>query len=226
MAAWSTMADLRTISVLVLIWPTSAVLPVEAAAASGMNLELAPRLNIVGGSGRPTNDILGFGVGLQRRLNNGWHLGLNIDYSPEFDFEEPERIVGVRRQSGTPVVDAVGSMLMLTVIGEKRHALARPGWSFFWNVGGGIADVDLDAADGSAAGGGSFDIETDAGTEFVLLGGVGLLQRLGDTWSARYEFTYEYHEGGWDVRDRVSGNTGEIDDYDIYGLRVGMSRRF
>lgn len=220
------MTVLRTAGALILIWPVSAFLVVAPVAAAGTNLELAPRLNLVGGSGRPSNDILGFGVGLQRRLDNGWHLGFNVDYSPEFDFEEPYRIVGVRRQSGTPVVDAVGTMLLLTVIGEKRHALERPGWSFFWNVGGGIADVDMDDADGSAAGGGSFDIETDAGTEFVLLGGVGLMQRLGDNWSARYEFTYEYHEGGWDVRDRVSGNTGEIDDYDIYGLRIGMSRRF
>ncbi len=188
--------------------------------------ELSPRLNIVGGSGRPTNDILGFGVALQRRLDNGWIIGFNVDYSPEFDFEEPNRIVGIRRESGSGEVDAVGTMLMLTVVGEQRYSLERPGWSAFWQIGGGIAEIDMDDADGPVQGGGSFDIETDVDTELILLAGTGFIQAIGERWSARYELTYEYHAGGWDLRDRVSGNTGEIDDYDIYGLRLGLIRRF
>ncbi len=200
------------------------LLPGPAAAQNDAGYEITPRLNIVGGSGRPTNDILGFGVALQRRLDNGWYLGFNVDYSPAFDFEEPYLILDIPR--APEIVDAEGTMLLLTVVGERRYPLKRPGWIGFWNLGGGIAEVDLEDVDGQRGDGGRFDIETDAGSEWILVAGAGFLQRLGPGWSARYELTFEYHIADWDLRDRVNGITGEIDDYDIYGLRIGVSRQF
>ncbi len=195
----------------------------DLSAADRADYELTSRLNIVGSSGKPTNDILGFGFTLHRRLNDDWHVGFNLDYSPEFDFERPAEIVDIKSDLE---IDAVGTMLMITVVGERRYALEDDDWTGFWNLGAGFAEIDMDDADGAIRGGGTYDIETDIDTEFILIGNVGFIQRVGKHWSARYTLSAEHHGGGWDVRDRVSRTTGEIDDYAVYGVRVGMTYRF
>lgn len=197
--------------------------PLSLSAESTNPYEITARFNIIGSSGRPTNDVLGFGFTLHRKLSDDWYLGFNLDHSPEFDFERPSRIVGI---SSVGEVDAIGTMTMLTVVGERRYALASEGWTGFWNLGAGINEVDLDDADGDVEGGGSYDIETDVDTEFVLLGSAGWMQQIGENWSARYAFTAELHSSDWDVRDKNSASTGSIDDYELYGLRIGMTYRF
>ncbi len=169
----------------------------DLSAADRADYELTSRLNIVGSSGKPTNDILGFGFTLHRRLNDDWHVGFNLDYSPEFDFERPAEIVDIKSDLE---IDAVGTMLMVTVVGERRYALEDDGWTGFWNLGAGFAEIDMDDADGAIRGGGTYDIETDIDTEFILIGNVGFIQRVGKHWSARYTFSAEHHSGGWDVR--------------------------
>ena len=191
-------------------------------AESGSQYELTTRLNIVGSTGKPTNDILGFGIALHRKLSDEWYLGINLDHSPEFDFEEPSNLVGIR---STEVVDAVGSMTMITVVGERRYPQSED-WTLFWQVGGGFAEIDMDNADGDVFGGGTYDIATDIDTEFIIIAGFGGLQTLGKNWSARYEVTAESHNGGWDMTESVTGNTGKIDEYGVYGIRIGMTYRF
>lgn len=194
-----------------------------ATGAGHAEYDLTARVNIVGSSGKPTNDILGYGVTLQRKLDNGWYLGLNLDYSPRFDFERPSEIVDIKSDLE---IDAVGSMLMITLVGERRYALESRGWTGFWSVGGGFAEIDMDDADGAIRGGGTYAIETDIDTELILIASAGWMQQLGRHWSARYTFSAESHIGGWDLRDRVSGRTGEIDDYAVYGVRIGMNYRY
>jgi len=185
--------------------------------------ELSGRLNIIGGSGKPTNDVLGYGLSLHRRLNQDWYLGINLEHSPEFDFERPSKLVGIRSDSE---IDAVGTMTILTVVAERRYMLESRGWIAFWNLGAGFGEIDLDNAAGDIRGGGSYDIETDVDTEVILTGSAGWMQQLGEHWSARYAFSAEHHSGDWELRDRTSGSTGKIDDYELYGLRLGLNYRF
>ena len=84
------------------------------------NYELSFRGNIVGGSGKPTNDVLGVGLSLHRKLSEDWFLGINLDYSPEFDFETPGDLLRIDTASE---VDAIGTMLMITAVGERRYKL-------------------------------------------------------------------------------------------------------
>ncbi len=186
--------------------------------------EITPRLNIVGGSGKPANDILGIGIGFHRKLSNGWYLGFYLEHSPIFDFEDTAGLVDNIDEVG--IVDADSTHTMITLVGERRYPMQSDDWSWFWNFGGGINEVDVDDVEGPVAGGGTYNIETDVDTELILIGNIGWINRLGDHWSARYEITAEYHATDWEMRDRVSGNTGSIDDYSVYGFRVGMSYRF
>ncbi len=192
-------------------------------AATGAEYELSGRLNIVGANGTPSNDILGFGVILHRKLSDDWYLGFSLENATDFDVERPNEELDIDSVSET---DALGTMNMFTVVAERRYMLESEGWIGFWNLGAGIADIDVDDADGDVEGGGRFDIKIDADTEYVLIGSVGALQRLGEHWSARYEATLEQHFADWEIEDRVSGRTDSYDDYTVYGLRVGFNYRF
>lgn len=197
--------------------------PTELVAEGNSKYDLTGRFNAVGGTGEPSNDILGFGVVLHRRLSDEWYLGFGIDVAHEFDVETPNELLDI---DGVGEVDALGTMILLTALAERRYAFESSNWSAFWNLGFGIASVDVDDADGAVEGGGRYDIEIDADTETVLVGGVGLMQRLGENWSMRYEATVEQHFADWEVSDRVSGASDSYDDYTVSGLRLGLNYRF
>ena len=198
-------------------------LPGGLKADSNNQYELSGRLNIVGANGTPSNDILGLGVILHRKLSDEWYLGFSLENATDFDVERSNEELNI---DSVGEVDGLGTMNMVTVVAERRYMLDSEGWIGFWNLGGGIADIDVDDADGDVEGGGKFDIKIDAGTETVLIGSVGAMQRLGEHWSARYEATLEQHFADWKIEDRVSGKTDSYDDYTVYGLRVGMNYRF
>jgi opacity protein-like surface antigen len=200
-----------------------AAMPQGLQAAGDSPYELTTRLNLVGGNGEPSNDILGFGFILQRKLTDDWYLGFALDHSNKFDIERPNEELGIDSESET---DATGSMTIVSVSAERRYALESDNWTAFWNLGVGVADIDTDNASGDVEGGGSFDIKVEADTETVLMGGAGLIQRLGESWSARYEATFEQHFADWELTDEVSGKTGSYGDYTVTGVRLGLSYRF
>ncbi len=207
---------------ILLVCSLTITVPYLQAGTDGM-YELSGRLNIVGANGTPSNDILGFGVILHRKLSDEWYLGFSLDNSTDFDVERSNEELNI---DSVGEVDGLGTMNMVTVVAERRYMLDSEGWIGFWNLGGGIADIDVDDADGDVKGGGTFDIEIDADTETVLIGSVGAMQRLGQHWSARYEATLEQHFADWEIKDKVSGKTDSYDDYTVYGLRVGLNYRF
>lgn len=193
------------------------------AGADDADYELSARLNLVGATGTPSNDILGYGLIVHRRLTDDWQLGVSIEHSPEFDVERPNELLDIDSTSET---DAVASMTMLTAVAERRYALGDGNWTGFWNLGVGVASIDSDNARGDVEGGGRFDIEVDADTETVLLGGAGFMQRLSENWSARYEATIERHFADWTVTDRVTGASDSYGDYTVSGIRLGVNYRF
>jgi len=200
-----------------------AVAPQGLRAADDSPYELTTRLNLVGGTGKPTNDILGFGFILHRKLSDDWYLGLALDYSDQFDIETPNDELDIDSVSET---DSVASMTMITATAERRYKLESDNWTGFWNLGVGLAEIDADNARGDVEGGGKFDIEVDADTDTVLIGGAGFLQRLGENWSARYEATVEQHFADWKITDNVSGKTDSYGDYTVTGVRLGLTYRF
>ena len=197
--------------------------PTILAAADDSRYELSGRLNLMGATGDPMNDILGYGFMLHRQLSDDWYLGFSVEHSSEFDAERPNEKLDIDSVSET---DAVGSMTMLTAVAERRYAMESSNWTWFWNLGLGVADFDFDNAEGDIEGGGRFDIKVEADAEAVLLGGIGLMQRLGENWSARYELGVEQHFADWKVTDEVTGATDSYDDYTVSGARIGLNYRF
>ena len=57
-------------------------------------------------SGRPANDMLGYGVFGHYRINDRWRLGFALDTS-EFDFERTASVVGLEQSPAVKDIDRV-----------------------------------------------------------------------------------------------------------------------
>ncbi len=193
---------------------------------NGEFVSLTPRLNLVGSSGKPTNDVLGIGLVGHYKFTDGWYLGVALDYSPEFDFEKTASRVGLKQDPNVADIDATGSLLQISAFAERRYPNDEGDIEYFWTLGAGISEVDMDDVSGPLEGGGRFDITTSTDTELVIAGSVGMQHRLSENWSGRYAFSIDHHFADWKLRDRNTGNTGSIDDFGIYGIRLGASYHF
>jgi hypothetical protein len=206
---------LTTASLLALLIPV-------AGHAQDDRFDFGVRFNALAGDGEPSNDMLGAGIYGHYRLNKNWLVGAGLDFS-DFDFERPHKIIGI-----TPVAttDADASSTTVSVWIERRYD--RPGKRFgwFWTAGAGFSSVDVDDITGPTAGGGTFNITTDADTETLLLGSVGLRYRFAQKWTWQGALRIEQHFADWKVFDRVSGRVDTVDDYTVKGLHFGVERSF
>lgn len=195
------------------------------AQAQDAGFEVGFRLNAVGSDGEPTNDMLGAGVFGRFRLNDRWRLGLALDHSPEFDVERPYEFIGLVGAASAGEVDASGTSTAFLAWIERVYE--RPGrLEWFWGLGGGVATVDVDDVAGPLAGGGTYDITEEVGTEILATASAGLRFRLGARWALETALRLDQHFTDWTVTDRVSGRTGELDDYLIKGAHIGLAYRF
>jgi hypothetical protein len=204
----------------------AALLPLLAAPAMAEDrFDIGARLDLPHADGEPANDIPGYGLFGHYRWDDRWALGFALDVA-EYDFEEPARLLGITQDPAVDVVDAKADGTTLSAWFERT--LGEPGSKghWYWGAGLGLASVDVPDARGPVAGGGTFDIETDAGTEVVvtLLGGRRF--RFGDRWALDLTLHLDEHFAEWEVVDRVSGRTGTIDDYFTYGGNLGLAFRF
>jgi len=69
--------------------------------------------NIVGGSGEPSNDVLGFGLIGSYQLKNSWFIDIELIQS-EADFERPWKALGLTQdESSVKTVDAIYSSTLV-----------------------------------------------------------------------------------------------------------------
>lgn len=99
----------------------------SAQSESNGRYEMSGHLNIVGASGKPSNDILGLGVIVHRKLSDEWYLGVSLENATDFDVERPNEELNIDSASET---DALGTMNMITVVAERRFPprLAKLDW--------------------------------------------------------------------------------------------------
>ena len=184
------------------------------------------RLNVIGGSGKPTNDVLGYGVVGRYRLDDHWTVGFGVDISDEFDIERTPSLVGLVQDPDAPVIDSKGSSEGVNAWVERRYGADDRRLQWFWTAGAGVNSVDVEDQVGPLAGGGSFDIEIDASTEWVASASVGLRVRLGERFLFEPALRFDQHFADWEVTDRVSGATASIDDYLLKGVHLAFAYRF
>jgi Outer membrane protein beta-barrel domain len=186
------------------------------------NLHIGGRFGIMAANGEPANDMMMYGVFGRYRFKPRWHWGLGVDFL-SFDFERPYSILKIQ---STVENDADASNTIISTWLEYEYTLGTPNWIPFFLGGIGVGITDVDDVRGDIPGGGTYDIAADGGTEVIPMVGLGLRHRLGDRLAAEFGARAQYHIGGWDVKDRISGLTGSVDDYFAYGAYAGVVFRF
>lgn len=184
--------------------------------------ELGPRAVVLNAGGEPANDLMGFGAALRWHLNDQWRLGFAVD-SITGDFERPYEFVGL---SSPEEIDSTVDALVFSAWIERETGGPERRLRWYWNLGLGFASPDVEDVAGPLAGGGTFDISTDAGTEVLVGAGAGLRLRFGAGWNGEIGVRLDQHFADWEISDRVSGRTGAIDDYTTAGLILGLNYRF
>jgi hypothetical protein len=187
--------------------------------------DLGVRLDLSLADGEPANDIPGYGLVGHWRPSERWAIGFAVDLA-EYDFEEPAKLLGIAQDPTVQVVDAKADGTTVSVWFERTLGVAGPRGHWFWGAGVGFASIDVPDARGPVAGGGTFDVETDAGTEIVasVLGGRRF--RFGERAALDFTLHLDQHFADWQVRDRVSGRTGSVDDYFTYGGNLAFVLSF
>lgn len=189
--------------------------------------EFGLRSGVLIGSGKPANDLLFNGIKAIYRLDAESGVGLSIDRL-SFDFERPQSVLGIEQdKSLVPKdIDAKAKATLISVFYERRYATAGSPWSWNWNAGLGFASPSVRRASGPAAGGGSFDVGTDAGREYVPSVGLGAKYSLSNGLHFEAGLNLNRHIANWKVTDAVSGRSGRVRDYTTTGLSLGLGYRF
>lgn len=185
-------------------------------------LQIGVRTGIFLASGEPANDMMFYGVFGRYLLKPNWYLGVGADFL-EFDFERPYRLLGMQ---GAVENDASASNTIISAWIERQYGQDSEAWKPFVLAGLGLGITDVDDVQGNLAGGGTYNIATDGGTEVIPFVGAGFRHTFSKRFAAELAARIDYHIGGWDVKDRNSGLTGSVDDYLAYGAYGGLVFRF
>lgn len=199
-------------------------LSAEPADAQESRWTAGARGGITAADGEPANDIPSVGAFVRYRFGSHWSAGFAVD-SAEYDFEEPAKLLGLEQDQSVDVIDASAESTVISAWLEREHRSGRA-VSFFWGAGAGIGSVDADEVSGPLEGGGTFDIVTDAGDEFIATALGGVRWNISRRWILELELRADQHFADWQMTDRVSGRTGTIDDYLAIGGNVGVGFRF
>jgi len=158
------------------------------------------------------------------RLNEDWLVGGALEFASAYDFERPYNEIGV---SASTVVDAAADSTMISVWAERRYNEQNRGGYWFWTLGAGINNVDVDNVSGTTPTGGTFDIKTDADTEFVIFATFGRLHNISDTLAVDYGVRLAEHFGDWTIADTVSGvKKTAFSSYPVHGAFLSLNYRF
>lgn len=209
-------AGCAALALLATAWPAQAAEPAYEAGVRGVALF---------GNGEPANDILGAGLFVNRSLRDRWYAGLAFERY-RFDFERVSRVVGVIQDPDESDIDSKATNNVLSAYIGRRYGADERRLRFFWTAGVGVNFPSVDDASGPTATGGTFDVTTDAGTELHALTSAGLSFAFASRWSFDVAARLEHHFMDYQVRDRVSGNTAEIDSQSPWGVHFGFSYDF
>jgi hypothetical protein len=208
----------------VLVAAATVSLPAAAQPSSAAGgFELGLRANVVGGSGKPANDMLGAGVYARWRLAERWRVGVALDHAPGFDVERPFERVGLESAAGDEEIDADATSTAL--VGWVERVFPRPGGrlELFWGAGAGVGSVEVDDLVGPRRGGGTYHLVQDVGTELIATASAGLRVRFARRLALEAAARLDQHFTDWQVTDRRSGRTAEYDDYLARSVHLGVA---
>lgn len=178
------------------------------------------------GTGVPANDMVVVGVFSHYKLKNGLLLGGAIDLA-DYDFERAAKVMGITQDEvANSTIDAKTSVKNISFWLENRNQINLSPSEWYWRAGLGVGLVDADDLAGPVLGGGTFNITTDGGTEFLALAGLGYRYKFGDKWTLDSYLGITEHFADWKLTDTVSTTTGSVGNYGTASLLIGLDHSF
>lgn len=177
------------------------------------------------GDGEPANDMTTFGVFARKDLGAGWAVRLAAQQSL-FDFERPAKLLGIVQDPADDTADAAALSISPSMWLERGYRSPQSAHEWLWGVGFGAVQLLVGDADGDVQGGGTFDIETDPGTEVFAGLELGYRNHLSPRWTLELLARGEQHFADWSLEDQVSGATGSVGDYPVWAFLLGVSCAF
>jgi hypothetical protein len=197
-------------------------------AAQATEWDVGARFIILAGDAPPANDMPGAGLIARRAWSEDWAVGFGVEqYS--FDHEEPYNSVGIGLDPTFPeeAIDGTNDSTVVSAWVERRYdGTSSAGFGWFWTAGLGYAFISTEDVTGPAAGGGTFDIATQASDELHLLASGGARYGFESGWFLEAVLHAQHHFTDYDITDRVSGNTAEIDAQTLFGASFLVGYRF
>jgi len=200
------------------------VLALPAVADDAKN-QFGVRANVLVGSGKPANDILGAGLIAFRYRDDGWFYGGSID-NYAYDFERPASYVGLAQDSNVDVIDADGSNTVIAGFLGREYDADDGGFRWFWTAGIGLGFADVDDVSGPTDTGGTFDLTFKVDTEVHVMGTLGAGYDFSPKWSTTLSTRLEHHFMSIQITDQVTGNTASIDSQTVMGAYLSLNYRF
>jgi hypothetical protein len=187
-------------------------------------LEIGYHAGVWLGDGEPANDIpIPASLYGRYRLGEEWWVRLGLEFATG-DFETPHEQLGLEQDPDEPDIDSSVNYATLLAWLERVWVWKEEN-EWFVQAGAGFSLVEVDDVQGPLLGGGSFDIETDPGTEILGSVGVGYRRHFG-RWRAELLARYDYHAAEWELEDALSGATGNVDDYATWAFLLGIGYSF
>ena len=202
----------------------ASVLALPAVADDAKN-QFGLRANVLVGSGKPANDILGAGLIGRRYRDDGWFWGGSID-SYAYDFERPASYVGLMQDPNVDVIDADGSNTVIAGFLGREYDADDGGFRWFWTAGMGLGFANVDDVSGPTDTGGTFDLTFKVDTEVHVMGTWGAVYDFSPKWSTTLSTRFEHHFMDIRITDQVTGNTSSIDSQTVIGAYLSLNYRF
>lgn len=177
------------------------------------------RFELLTADGDPANDMVGSGVFLHYDVSDGIGVELAFEYV-EYDFESPQRYLGLPRVEGEKE-DARTRSTLISMRVRKTWKPTRLNLHPLLFAGVGMGYTVIDDVQGGE-GEGAFDINAEGGIETVPGCGVGLLY-CRNNWTLDGGIKVERHIVDWDLENRLTGVIGEVGDYTAWGGWLGLS---
>ena len=210
------------VTVAVGLWVLFGSLGFSSVHAEDKRWDIGIRAIMVTAGGEPTNDQTGAGIFGRYRFNEKWLVGLAVD-ELSGDFERPYKLFG---NDSPEEVDATVDSTIISSWIEREYGNRDRKLRWFWNAGLGFTSPDVNDISGPLAGGGTFDITTDAGSETLLSVGGGLRRGFAKWFGFEVEVQADQHFAEWKLTDRNNATTATLDNYTTWGINLGLRVTF
>lgn len=215
---------LRGVLVWIVVLVTAAMAPGESQ-ADDRRFDLGLRYSALHAGGSPAADVPYLGLVFRYAMNDRWTVAGALD-KVEFDFESPAAHLGLQQDTSVPTVDSKVEGTQLSVWIDRQYGKAPSRLRWFWNAGLGFTAPSASAARGPLQGGGTFDIQTDVGTEIIPTFAGGARWFLSERWLLELAGRLDHHFADWTVQDQVSGDRTTVGSYTTRGAHIVMAVRF